>query len=149
MWENVCNSYIIPTPLLYSIPTPKICYFIFSISSLSQSISRFVYTRSVISWMEWPTIYLIAYSSTWYFFAAVMKCIRPSWALCCGFSFKSSRILLNHFWYLSYYFGMDWYNAIRAGLCFHPAHKGPVVDIYIFKSEQSKFLRPPSGTALY
>ena len=49
MWENVCNSCIIPIPLLYNTPTPKTYYFIFSISSLSQSISRFVYTRSVMS----------------------------------------------------------------------------------------------------
>ncbi len=49
MWENVCNLYIIPTPLLHNTPTLKTYYFIFSISSLSQSISRFVYTRSVIS----------------------------------------------------------------------------------------------------
>ena len=45
MWENVCNLYIIPTPLLYNTPTLRTCYFIFSISSLSQAISRLVYTR--------------------------------------------------------------------------------------------------------
>lgn len=75
-----------PTLFLYysytRIPTlGTVCdtlYFIFSISVLSHPISRLVYTFSVISVMTCPTIYLIAYSSTPYFFACVIKCIRPS-----------------------------------------------------------------------
>lgn len=39
-------------------------YFIFSISSFSHSNSRLVYTFSVMSEILWPTMYLMAYSST-------------------------------------------------------------------------------------
>ena len=41
------------------------------------------------------TIYLMAYSSTPYFFAIVTKCLRPSCGRCSGFRLSSSRIRLN------------------------------------------------------
>lgn len=77
-------------------------YLIFSISSDSQSSSLTVYTFSVTSWISWPTIYLIAYSSTLYFLAFVTKCIRPSCALWSGFNPSLSLILSWRYLYFSY-----------------------------------------------